>query len=256
MGRIIIFPYKMFSGSSRQLAESLRNTQNDTKIVRVYADRHYSPRNNDFIVNWGNSIEPDWAYNTILNKPSAVALAVDKIKTFNKLKEMGVRTVPYTLDYNEAVEWDLICERHLTRAYGGRGIRISDPSSLNSAPLYTKFMPNSEEYRVHVFKGEVIDYSKKYKRIDGELVFSNDGYVKNRANGWEFLREVEQREGVSKRAIEAVEALGLDFGAVDVIRHRGDTGWKSYVLEVGTACGLSPKGVQAYTNKIIEYADF
>ena len=110
----------------------------------------------------------------------------------------------------------------------------------------------SEEYRVHVFKGEVIDYAKKMQRLpDGTVTAADHVHIKNSDNGFEFIRDVSPREGVCKRAIEAVNALGLDFGAVDVIRHKD----KSYVLEVGTAAGLSPKGVQAYAQKIIEYAE-
>jgi glutathione synthase/RimK-type ligase-like ATP-grasp enzyme len=44
-------------------------------------------------------------------------------------------------------------------------------------------------------------------------------------------------------AVKAVEALGLDFGAVDlVVDHQG----LEYVLEVNTAPACSPKTLQAY----------
>jgi predicted ATP-grasp superfamily ATP-dependent carboligase len=120
------------------------------------------------------------------------------------------------------------------------------------ARLYTELLTPNEEYRVHVFRGEVLDYSKKYKRVNGQVVFVSPECPKNRSTGWEYLRNVEgYREGVVKRAKAAVEALGLDFGIVDLIRHND----KTYVLEVNTACGLSPRGLRAYSDKIISLAN-
>ena len=50
--------------------------------------------------------------------------------------------------------------------------------------------------------------------------------------------------------IDTVEALGLDFGSVDIIRSNKT----NYVLEVGTACGLSPYGVECYADAILALA--
>lgn len=249
MSRIVIYPYKLASASSKQIAEALRNTHG-RKTIRVYPDRKYRPSGDDIIINWGNAHRPEWKYANILNKPEAVALAVNKLVTFKKLEEQGVRTVPFTTDREVANEWRTIFERHALNGHSGAGIKVTTRGNVGVAPLYTKGLLPCEEYRVHVFKGEVIDYSKKVKHEGGDLIESNDELVKNKAAGWEFLRDVKQREGVCKRALEAVAALGLDFGSVDVIRHDN----KSYVLEVGTAAGLSPRGVEIYAAKINSYA--
>mgnify|MGYP001617152969 CR=1 FL=1 len=247
--RFIIYPYKMGSASARALSRTL--TENaEGNILRVYPDRTFRSRPDDCIINWGNTNEPNWDYHEMLNKPEAVALAVNKLATFEKLKEADVRTVPWTTDINVARDWGLVCERHALRGHSGMGIRVATGDQLQPAPLYTKMLVPCEEYSVHVFRGEIIDYSKKVKRVNDEIITSNDEMIKNKGAGWEYLRDVAPREGVSIRAIAAVEALGLDFGAVDVIRYKD----KSYVLEVGTAAGLSPRGVESYVAKIIEYA--
>jgi hypothetical protein len=253
MGRIVIFPYKIASASSRGIADALQRN-NGKNTIRVYPNRRYTSRVDDLIVNWGNSREPQWAYNPeqILNKPSAVALAVNKLRTFEKLSEAGVRTVPWTVDIDEARQWHDIVERHTLTGSGGAGIRISTPDTIQPAPLYTKLLNPCEEYRVHIFKGEAIDYAKKMKqREDGTYEAAPAERIKNAHNGFYFLRDVSPREGVVLRAREAIEALGLDFGAVDIIRYRD----RSYVLEVGTAAGVSPMGQTAYANAITEYAE-
>jgi len=248
MGRIVIYPYKIASASSKQLAGALR--QHGRKILRVYPDRSFVTRPDDTIINWGSTEVPTWTSDGMLNSTESVSRAVNKLTTFQVLAEAGVRTVPFTADQNEASGWSLVCERHKLKGHGGDGVRVCSGDEVWAAPLYTKMLVPCEEYRVHVFNGEIIDYSKKYKRVNGEIIFTNDEFVKNRSSGWEFLREVGRREGVCMRAVQAVVALGLNFGSVDIIRHES----KSYVLEVNTATGLSPKGLELYANKILEYA--
>lgn len=244
--RIIIYPYKLGSRSAKALAQKLR--ENGHRVLIVRPDGVYVNRPSDIVINWGSTRVPNWNSDTILNKFANVAKAVDKVQTFLCLEEADVRHVPFTTSQDTAMSWDRIVERRLTRAYGGRGIVISTPSTIGRARLYTELLSPSEEYRVHVFRGEVIDYSKKLKRVNDAWVGMSDETIKNHENGWVFIRDVGRREGVIKRAVDAVNALGLDFGSVDVLRHNN----KSYVLEVGTACGLSDIGVTAYANKIEE----
>lgn len=54
----------------------------------------------------------------------------------------------------------------------------------------------------------------------------------------------------SETAIKAVQSLGLDFGAVDMVI--GDDG-NAYVLEVNTGPSLQVEtGLEAYTNKFLD----
>lgn len=249
MVRFVLYPYKLASASCKSIAEALQ--RNGVPSIRVYPDRNYHPRVDDIIVNWGNTQLPKWSTERMLNDPRAVAKAVNKLETFRVLKEAGVRTVPWTEAGEEAEQWPLICERHKLEAHSGAGIWVSTPDTMHDALLYTKMLVPCEEYRVHVFNGEVIDYAKKLKLVDGEYVNEPNEHIKNHDHGYYFLRDVSKREGVCQRAIEAVAALGLTFGAVDVLRYKN----KSYALEVGTAAGLSPMGAEAYAQAIIKYAE-
>lgn len=118
-----------------------------------------------------------------------------------------------------------------------------------NAPMYTRGVVNTGEYRVHVFMGEVILYQKKSRRVDGDgTVITAEGEeadVRNLASNWVYRTgNLRRLERVEELAVNAIEALGLDFGAVDIIK---DEDGNVMVLEVNTAPGLgNTDTLQAY----------
>jgi glutathione synthase/RimK-type ligase-like ATP-grasp enzyme len=68
-------------------------------------------------------------------------------------------------------------------------------------------------------------------------------------NGWVFCHEnVQAPPKVCEVAIQAVESLGLDFGAVD-IGFREKEG-KAFVFEVNTAPGIEGTTVRHYVEAV------
>ena len=114
--------------------------------------------------------------------------------------------------------------------------------------MYTKYFKKADEYRVHVFDGEVIDVQQKRKRqeVPNEEV---DYQVRSGRNGWVFCRDgVDCPGSVRIMACRAVNVLGLDFGAVDI-------GWNRHneecaVFEVNTAPGLEGSTLDSYYRAI------
>lgn len=107
--------------------------------------------------------------------------------------------------------------------------------------LYTLYVPNTREYRVHVFRDRVLRVQGKYLDHPDQHTIP---YIKNYTQGYRF--RAPNRELHSDRlelAKRAVSALGLDFGAVDLIV--GEDG-KPYFLEVNTAPACSPLTLRAY----------
>ena len=239
MKKIFVFPYNMGSESTKLLARSVG-------AKRVYPDRNYRPKEGDIIINWGNSKEPQW-FNTdvrMLNKPYNASLAVNKIKTLRELREHGVPTVEWTQDRITANDWENVVVRHTVTGKEGAGIEVfTEFKELPLAPLYTKLVKTQFEYRVHVFDGKVIDVIQKRKRNGIDALESP---IRNHQNGYVFCRQgVDCPQGVKDVAVRAVNALGLDFGAVDIIGRMNPR-----VLEVNSAPGISGTTLQKYIEAI------
>jgi len=260
--KFIVYPYKMISESAKDLARGLG-------AKRVFPDGRYRPKANHIIINWGNSQWPTWLNNTCtcLNKPSLVAQASNKLKTFNQLTHCGVSTPDWTTDSRVANSWGtIVFGRKKLTGHSGQGILIFDPAypysegglypvpdrtnsnaTRDICPLYTKYTKCKYEYRVHVFQGHIIDFVRKKKR---EGIEANQ-YIRSCDNGWVFCREgVELPECVKEQALKAIQALGLDFGAVDVGYNTREN--KAYVYEVNSAPGLQGTTLTAYTNAFKE----
>lgn len=258
MSRVIIYPYKMGSGSAKSLQTELQSRGH--RVSRVYPDRNFRPRASDLVINWGNSTEPAWistirsnAYPMWINGTDSIAMASNKLRAFVNMKAEGVAVPEFTTEVAEANEWMndySVLERHRLTGHSGVGINlVMRGEVLNpEVPLYVKYIKKKQEFRVHVFKGEVIDIQEKRKRQEtpNEEV---DYKVRSYQNGWVFCREnITVDESVLGESKAAVAALGLDFGAVDVIWNEHHQ--KAYVLEVNTACGLDGSTVDIYADAI------
>ncbi|HEY6020587.1 MAG TPA: hypothetical protein VIY48_12065, partial [Candidatus Paceibacterota bacterium] len=142
---------------------------------------------------------------------------------------------------------DIIVARKVLTGFGGAGIVLHDPGtdlSNDNSPLYVRYKKKKHEYLVHVLNGQVIDCTWKRKRADFEG--EHNTKIRNLAGGWVYCRdEIEIPQDLYEQAIKAVNALGLDFGAVDIIWNKKEN--KSYVLEVNTAPGLTGTTLQRYS---------
>jgi len=240
---MLIYPYSPASQSSKDLANAIgiKRAKHEGKAIKT-----------DLLINWGASSIAREYNGEILNKPQAVAKAVNKLSSFKALD--GHCTLPgFTESLEEANKWlaegaTVVARTKLT-AHSGEGIVIVDPDSgdkLPEAKLYTRYVPKSEEYRLHVFKDEVFFVQRKArnKDIPDDKV---NWKVRNHGNGFVFANKdivFDNRKAAHAEAIQAVAALGLDFGAVDLIYNKRHG--KYYVLEVNTACGLSGSTLDAY----------
>lgn len=259
--RVRILPYKMGSQSASRLAEGLREA--GVRCMKVYPDRAYRPRPDDVIINWGSSQPPRWSslmHDFPLNPFHNTCGASNKLAAFNSMEEGEVSIPEFTTRWGQADDWmqqdrHTIVVRHKLIGHSGEGIEIVSHTEgvmdLPEAPLYVKYIKKSAEYRVHVFKGQVIDIQQKRKKrgVENDEV---DYKVRSYANGWVFCRDdINPHASVSTEAINAVDSLGLDFGAVDVIwnnHHR-----KAYVLEVNTAPGLEGATVGKYVGAVVNF---
>ena len=257
--RPIIYPYKFGSGGARELSEELRIRGHRAKRVR--AAGNYRPYSNHVIVNWGSANRPTWMVGLgvkWLNAWIDCENAGNKLKAFELMKEAGVQVPEFTTDKEIACGWvqerddSLVVARRILRGHSGIGISIcTSTTDMVDAPLYVKYIKKHREYRIHVFGDKVIDIQQKRRRRDVPDEEVN-WQVRNHRNGFIYSRnDIDQpHDSILRQSILAVEALHLDFGAVDVIwNERNGT---AYVLEVNTAPGLEGTTKEKYAQAIEE----
>lgn len=243
MNRFVLYPYKLGSRSVNLLRDAL-------PAHKVRPDGQYRYREGDVVINWGNSTVPTWlteeAMDGMLNLPQLVGVASNKLRCLQHLESDGVPTVPFTTDPVVASEWPLVYARHILQGHSGEGIElVHEGTQVPVAPLYTKGLQNNGEYRVHVMNGQVIDYRKKV-RHEGDVPLPEQENIRTLGNGWVYRRDGLRRlERVEELALRAIESIGLDFGAVDIIN---DQDGNVFVLEVNTAVGLEERTLETYVN--------
>lgn len=240
-----VYPYKKGSRSARRLAAILSG-----KVLKL--DTRIIPFNWDVIINWGSSSCPyETANCRLLNKPSAVKTAANKREAFRALEAAGV-SIPKFASSTADVKWTgTTVVRHKLTGHSGEGIEIAENTeNLPAAPLYVEYVKKEDEYRIHVVGDEITTIQRKGLRsdFDGEPNWK----VRNHCNGFVFVRNGDNGDGITppesvlEQARLAIKALGLDFGAVDVIYNRNAR--KAYVLEVNTAPGMEGSTIQEYAD--------
>lgn len=244
MRKIRIEPYKYWSGGAKELGERCGILRATKRQVEKHGDF-------DLIINWGSTKRR--FKGEYLNEPEDVSRACDKLESFRLFTERGVACPPWTTERDVVSEWlrdgCSAVVRQMLRANTGRGIIILSPDfdeEIPRAPLYTQYVKKADEYRVHVFKGSVIDVQQKRKRleVDNDDV---DYQIRNSTSGWVYCRGgVDAPSAVLSAGQTAVDALGLDFGAADIGWNRKKE--EPCVYEVNTAPGLEGQTLEAYYN--------
>lgn len=142
---------------------------------------------------------------------------------------------------------EIVFARTNLSGHSGAGIVIAEnPNQLVAAPLYVKYVKKLQEFRVHVAFGRVIDVQEKRRSSAATDINSR---IRSHDNGWVFCRDnIRQPTGLGEIAVQAAAAVGLDFGAVDIIYNQRQN--QLYVLEINTAPGLEGQTVLSYGNAI------
>lgn len=116
---------------------------------------------------------------------------------------------------------------------------------LPDALLYTKYIEKEAEFRVHAAGDKAIHVQMKLRKhgVEPKEVWNHD-------NGYVFTSQLSGRvddsvlSAVQQEGIKAVDAVGLDFGAVDIAWANG----RPYVLEVNSAPGIEEPTLSKYVN--------
>lgn len=263
--RIAILPYGP-SDSCTALRDSLTSRFTDHSSINVRLLRSgnnsvFRGRRSDIIINYGNRSAPAEVFGEahVLNPQSALNNAANKLSALNAMQRAGVSTLPFTTDSQQARIWaaggDVVYARNTLNGHSGEGIVVvssDNISQIGNAPLYTKGITGRRrEWRVHVFDGIITHVQVKRRRNGYQEDPNYREDVRNHHTGWIYATEnINPSQAVLRNAVRAVEAMGLDFGAVDIIS-KGDEAW---VLEVNTAAGLQAETTMtAFTDALFTY---
>lgn len=245
------------SNGARTLREALRE---EAECLLRRRSATSIPRDSSMLVNWGCSsgaAPPD------LNSYESVGISVNKLTAFEEMGLAGVRiplftagrTMSGSVTNDTGKTW---FKRTLTRGHGGRGIVVVKPGEEwgRPAPLYVQLVEGRLEFRVHVFlEGDTAHCLPRQKLgVRGFGRTPEQNIIRNTSNGWVLglVRDSTAAERAEEQAVAAVAALGLDFGAVDVIIE--ESSGEAFVLEVNTAPGLEAKPViDFYKTNILNY---
>jgi glutathione synthase/RimK-type ligase-like ATP-grasp enzyme len=242
---IRILPYKAGSRSATALARAL-----GARCLKVDGTSAFR-KADAVIINWGRTSwpegmveRPNW---TVLNTPEMVANAANKLNFFQTVDDN--LTVPWTTDIEVARQWPKTVARTILNGHSGAGIQIMERGvDIPAAPLYTRYVPKTSEWRIHVFNGQVIDIQRKVRDPERE---PTDWGVRSHANGFIYIRgytREDWHDSISDFALQTINDLSLSFGAVDVIWSNHYN--RPFVLEVNTAPGLEGQTVEHYAEAI------
>ncbi|MDE2098607.1 MAG: hypothetical protein KGL39_15240 [Patescibacteria group bacterium] len=199
------------------------------------------------LIRWGSRVDTlvDAAVR-VLNPVAAIERASHKLMSLEILRDRGIPVPDFDTDPEALVERAgyPILGRRIQHARATDVVLCLQRRDWVRRPrdYYVAYVPTNREYRLHVAGGEVIRIQGKYLDVSPDYL----PWVRNYATGHRF-RAPRRRLHMTRleAAVAAVEALGLDFGAVDLIV--SDSG-AHYVLEVNTSPSCSPRTGAAYVS--------
>jgi hypothetical protein len=160
----------------------------------------------------------------------------------------------FTTSIETAREWcsdgKVVFARTLTRASEGKGIVVAEtPKQVPMAPVYTVYKKKKKEFRVHVYKGQVVAVLEKRKRKGFEG--TSDSKIRNTANGYVFCsQDVVEPEGIRELALKARKVTSSDFVGVDIGYNEKFN--ELFVIECNSAPGIEGSNVQRYIEAIVQ----
>lgn len=216
--------------SATEIAQYINNETEETARLVRWTQPHTD-------VNWGryranSTLNPDISNTT--NKRIMRELFAEnnvpmpKLVTVEEMQEQWKRD---SVDPDKTLNWTKYIgrpDKHtkgrglwLVNGYMSLGKALRGTRKKKPATHFMEFIEAPREFRVHVFLGKSIRISEKSFTDDTKKEYTT---AKPQHRVWH----------VRKAAKKAVEAVGLDFGTVDILA----TDRECWVLEVNSAAGL------------------
>ena len=233
----------------------------DVDVYALYHLRRGKQWKSGFVENVSSvpiaDIRINWAYSGVsspsaitYNKPSAIALSSDKPACRVALREAGV-PIPRTMVKEEVLEdiqLPYVCRTAKHQAGSGFKMAYTTKDLFDAISegyyYFSDEYRKKKEYRVHVAHGKVLIMQEKVPIHDD----SRANIIWNHASG-EFVFGIvgwnDMPVEVCKVALDGVKAVGLDFGAVDVLWSDEEDD-RAVVCEINTSPALADYATYRY----------
>ena len=179
----------------------------------------------------------------------------DKLFQYEWFAANEVPALPFTTSGEQVSNWlkegKTVFARTLTRASEGKGIVVCEPDvqSIPFAKVYTQYRKKKKEFRVHVYKDQVVQVLEKRKRKDFNEE-NRDIRIRNTANGYVFCSDgVVEPVGIRELALAASKVTSSDFRGVDIGYNEKLN--ELFVIEVNSAPGIQGTNVDRYIQAIV-----
>lgn len=182
---------------------------------------------------------------------------VDKLTQYKWFKGQGIPALMFTTCSVEVSTWldqdHTVFGRQYLNSSCGKGIVVISPgkyTGILDCPVYTLYKKKKREFRVHVFKDQVVCVVEKKRKKDWNG--QQDTKIRNLANGYVFVQDVvDEPAGLRELAVQAATISPSDFRGVDIgYNEKND---ELFVIEVNSAPGIQGSNIGKYLTTILNY---
>jgi glutathione synthase/RimK-type ligase-like ATP-grasp enzyme len=189
-----------------------------------------------YLIRWGCATKMPYVVPE-LNSRGAIILASDKGRAREVMLDKKVDIPAIVTNFNDESLYPIIIRPRHHRAGMGfyffnnpKEFRASGFKFGTDAHYAASFFNKSREFRAYIAHGALLAVDEKIPREEG----NRKEKIWNHANGMFIFQNVRQGSvprSIRRSAKEAIDAIGLDFGAVDIMHDNG----AAKVLEINTA---------------------
>ena len=254
---VVMYTYLRSRRKNKTIWQSYTNLKHGLTHKRGISEPSFNT--GDKVIMWGTRVQIELGNAIVYNHPKVSNNASNK-KIAREIFEEKDIAAPKLIKHNELYKapYPVIIRKDRHRAGIEFYIANNDleattiVSKLNGAEYYiSEIYPKTAEYRVHCASGKALLVKQKPSPEDKSVVAWN--FHQNQLP-WSTIDRAKYDFDMVSLSLKAIDALGLDYGAVDIMSEPSRDGFpKHVVVEVNTAPSYTPYLISkygAYFNKI------